>query len=103
MDKQTMIIPESLTKNLIELRLRHFEKSACVSLAQLQPSEREAIITMLRRWVQVELAERKTAAVQSKVRNAKFVKVQTIDQFNFERNAMTKKLRSNYLTLFDSI
>lgn len=102
MDKQ-MIIPESLTKNLIDLRLRHFEKAASQSLTGLAPGEREPVVAMLKRWVQVELAERKTSAIQSKVRSAKFVKVQTIDQFNFDRNAHTKKHRSNYVTLFDSI
>jgi DNA replication protein DnaC len=98
-----MTIPESLTKDLIELRLRHFEKAMIADLADHQPAERERFVTMLKRWVRAELSERKTAAIQNRVRNAKFVKVQTIDQFNFDHSAMTKKVRSNYLGLFDSI
>lgn len=98
-----MVIPEALTKDLFELRLRHFEKAAVTDLSELSPAERDRYLTMLRRWVRVELAERKTTAIQSRIRNAKFEKVQTVDQFKFEHSAMTKKLRSNYLTLFDSI
>lgn len=98
-----MMIPESLTKDLIELRLRHFEKVMAADLADHQPAERERFITMLKRWARMELAERKTVAIQNRVRNAKFIKLQTIDQFNFDHNAVTKKIRSNYLNLFDSI
>jgi DNA replication protein DnaC len=93
----------TLTKDLTELRLKHFEKACLVDIATLLPAEREKIVPLLKNWVRVELAERKTAAIQSKVRNAKFVKIQTVDQYNFDRNAYTKKHRTNYLNLFDSI
>ena len=98
-----MTIPENLTKDLVELRLRHFEKAMVADLAEHQPAERDRFVSLLKRWVRVEVAERKTAAIQNRVKSAKFVKVQTIDQFNFEHNAVTKKIRSNYLSLFDSI
>ena len=98
-----MTIPESLTKNLIELRLRHFEKALAADMSEHAPGERDRIFALLSRWARVELAERKTTAIQTRIRNAKFIKGQTIDQFNFEHNAMTKKHRSNYLSLFDSI
>ena len=98
-----MTIPEDLSKVLIELRLRHFEKAVARELSALAPGERDRLISMLRRWAQAELAERKTTAIQSKIRNAKFIKNQTIEQFNFERNPMTKKVRTGYLGLYDSI
>ena len=103
METMTVVIPESLTKELTDLRLKHFEKAAAADLAELDPAGREKCLTMLRRWVRVELAERKTAAIENRIRNAKFVRVQSVDQFNFDHSPMTKKLRSNYLTLFDSI
>lgn len=98
-----MVIPESLTKDLVDLRLKSFEKAATADLAALDPVSRENYISMLKRWVRVELADRKTAAIENRIRNAKFVRVQSIDQFNFDHSPMTKKLRPNYLTLFDSI
>ena len=75
-----MTIPEDLSKVLIELRLRHFEKAVARELSALAPGERDRLISMLRRWAQAELAERKTTAIQSKIRNAKFIKNQTIEQ-----------------------
>lgn len=60
-------------------------------------------MTWLRKWIRVELAERKTLAVQNRIKNAQFGKIQTIDQFNFEHSAQIRKHRSNYLALYDSI
>jgi DNA replication protein DnaC len=67
------------------------------------PAERERMIAFMGGWMRKELSERKSAAIQNRVRNAKFMKVQTIDAFKFDHSPMTKKLRANYLTLFDSI
>lgn len=98
-----MTIPENLTRALLELRLRHFEKAMLADLSEHQPAERDRFVAMLARWTRVEVAERKSAAIQTRIRNAKFVKVQTIDQFKFDHNAVTRKIRTNYLNLFDSI
>jgi DNA replication protein DnaC len=94
---------EKLSKDLTELRLKNFEKACVLDLARLLPAERDPLIEWLARWVRIELAERKTSAVANRVKNAKFIKVQTIDQFNFDHSGMTKKLRTGYLGLFDSI
>ncbi len=94
---------EKLSKDLTELRLKNFEKACVLDLARLLPAERDPLIEWIARWVRIELAERKTSAVANRVKNAKFIKVQTIDQFNFDHNGMTKKLRTPYLGLFDSI
>jgi DNA replication protein DnaC len=99
----SMVAADLLAQELGELRLRHFEKAACAELADLLPAEREKWVARLRRWARVELAERKSAAVQNRVKAAKFMRLQTIEQFNFEHNAMTRKIRSNYLSLYDSI
>lgn len=98
-----MMIPENLTQDLIELRLRHFEKALAVDLADHAPAERERIIKLIARWSRAELAERKSAAIVTRIRNAKFVKPQTIEQFNFDHSAMTKKHRTGFLGLYDSI
>lgn len=94
---------ENLTKDMAELRLKHFEKAFTVDMSTLAPTERERVVTLMGRWIRKELSERKSTAIQNRVRGAKFVKLQTIDTFKFDHSAMTKKLRSNYLTLFDSI
>ena len=81
---------ENLTKDLAELRLKHFEKAFTVDMATFAPTERERVVTLMERWIRKELSERKSSAIQNRVRSAKFVKVQTIDQFKFDRNAIPK-------------
>jgi len=72
-------------------------------LASLPPQEREKLVGWLRKWIRVELTERKTLAVQNRIKSAQFGKIQTIDQFNFEHSAQTRKHRTNYLALYDSV
>jgi DNA replication protein DnaC len=94
---------EALTKDLLDLRLRHFETACSAELSTLPPQERERIASLVRKWTRIELAERKTIAVQNRIKNAQFQKIQTIDDFNFDHSAMTRKHRTNYLGLYDSI
>jgi DNA replication protein DnaC len=98
-----MTIPEELSKDLIELRLRHFHQAIAVDLAEHAPAERERILRLLGRWSRAELAERKSAAIATRIRNAKFVKAQTVEQFDFEHSSQTKKHRTGYLALYDSV
>ena len=98
-----MKIPEALSKDLVELRLRHFEKALVADLEDCSAAECEKITALLKRRARTELAERKTAAIQNRVKNAKFIKIQTVDQFNFDHSAETRKVRSAYLSLYDSI
>src|SRR4030067_1070958 len=46
-----------------------------------------------------ELARRTEHTVAARIQTAKFVRVQTVDTFNFEYNAATRKLRSRELDL----
>ena len=93
----------ALSRDLLELRLRHFEAACTVDLTALPPQEREATATLIRKWAQMELAERKSVSVQNRIRSAQFLKIQTIDQFNFNRCPEIRKHRTGYLSLFDSI
>jgi len=94
---------EELSAALAELRLKHFGKAMEAELAELMPAERARVLAWVGRWVRVELAERKSASIQNRIRSAKFLRTQTIDQFNFEHNQYTRKHRSAYVSLFDSI
>lgn len=98
-----MITRETLSADLVDLRLRHFDKALGEDLANMAPPERERLLSLLSRWSRVELAERRTTSIQSRIRAAKFQKLQTIEKFNFDHSAYTRKHRTPYLGLFDSI
>jgi DNA replication protein DnaC len=63
------------------------------------PEQRAAVRAALEVLVDHELARRRERAVAARIRAAKFVRVQTVDTFDFEYNASTRKLRSRYLNL----
>lgn len=96
-------ISNDLGAILADLRLRNFGGAMDTDLAELAPSERERIRSLVSRWARLELSERRTASIQSRIRAAKFEKIQTLEQFNFEHSQYTRKHRSAYVSLYDSI
>ncbi len=63
------------------------------------PEQRAAVQAALEALVDHELARRRERAIAARIQAAKFVQVQTVDSFDFEYNASTRKLRSRYLNL----
>jgi DNA replication protein DnaC len=63
------------------------------------PEERARVRAVLEGLVDRELARRTEQKVAARIKAAKFIQVQTVDTFNFEYNAATRKLRSRYLNL----
>ena len=69
------------------------------SWGQEHPEQRAAVQAALEALVDHELARRRARAIAARIQAAKFVQVQTVDTFDFEYNAATRKLRSRYLNL----
>lgn len=96
-------VKDLLSLDLNSLRLRHFETACMADLSTLLPKEKEHIMILIQKWCRIELAERNSISVKNRIRNANFQRIQTIDMFNFDRNVYTKRIRSNYMTLYDVI
>jgi len=63
------------------------------------PEQHTAVRAALEALADQELARRHERTIAARIQAAKFVQVQTLDTFNFEYNASTRKLRSRYLNL----
>ncbi len=63
------------------------------------PEQEAAVRAALEALVDHELARRSERAIAARIQAAKFVQVQTVDTFDFEYSAATRKLRSRYLNL----
>jgi DNA replication protein DnaC len=88
----------ALEEKLTQLQLR----SAPAWLAawgERHPEQRAAVRAALEALVDHELARRRERTIAARIRAAKFVQVQTVETFDFEYNASTRKLRSRYLNL----
>ena len=67
--------------------------------AERPPAERALLREALEALADRELARRRERRVAARIQAARFVQIQTVDTFNFEYNASTRKLRSRYLNL----
>jgi DNA replication protein DnaC len=88
---------------LSELKLKTWGEALKTDLMELKSAEQDFLLKHLLRWGQTERAEKKASMIASRVRVAKFEKIQTIDQFDFTHSKTTQGLQKNYLNLFNSI
>jgi DNA replication protein DnaC len=90
--------PPTLDVKLAQLQLMS-APAWLASWGQDHPEQRAAVQAALEALVDHELARRHERAITARIQAAKFVQVQTVDRFDFEYNASTRKLRSRYLNL----
>ncbi len=92
-----------ITEWLTAIRLKHFAKGIEVDLATMAESEKAVILRYLGKWSETEQAERKSALIASKIKCARFRKLQTIDAYDFKHSATTEKIEKAYMALFSSL
>jgi len=87
----------------LEEKLRHLQlmsvPASLAAWAERHPAEGARVREVLEALVDRELARRREQRVAARIKAARFGQVQTVDTFNFEYNAATRKLRSRYLNL----
>jgi DNA replication protein DnaC len=94
---------EQLLKNLNDLKLKHWPKKLGEQLDQLMPEARKVVVDLLIQGSATELAERHSEAIKRRIESAKFIRIQTVDKFDFDYNDSTKATRSPYLKLHNKI
>lgn len=92
-----------LIEGLASLKLKHWSKEIEEDLAQMLEPEREMITKYLSKWIDKEKSERQTQTIQSKVRSAKFRRLQTVETYDFKHTTMPEKAVSAYLAMHRSI
>lgn len=95
--------PESLEAVLDELRLKHWSKLLKSDLVEMPPSEVAIVLKLISRWAETEKAQRRAQMIASRIRTARFKKVQTIDTFDFAHSNLTRSLQKTYMTLLHSV
>ena len=94
---------EQLTGFLGELRLKHWGGLIQSDLNEMPPNDQKLILTHLLKWATTERAERRAALINSRIKGAKFKRVQTVDNFDFAHNKAAQAIQKNYLSLYNSI
>src|SRR5271165_4664922 len=98
-----MDLRNDLTLELSNLKLRHWAELFKADIDAMEDSERKIFFKYLPKWISKEKSERKTQLISSRIRSAHFIKVKTIDNFNFKYSKATEGVEKNYRTLFNSI
>lgn len=71
------------------------------ALLELARKENLSSLEVVSRLCDEEKASRMRSAIAGKVKNARFPEINTVDAFDFEFDAVRKKLRARYLALHD--
>jgi DNA replication protein DnaC len=87
-----------LYDKLAALKLSAFI-SSLKDLVEHDPDQASRLMPALDKMAADELAARSERSVQRAIAAAQFVQVQTVDTFDFEYNAATRKLKKGYLRL----
>lgn len=92
---------EDLLEKLRQLRLGAFARGV-EELVDNDPQKAASVLAILAPMADTELAERKERTVQRRITDAQFVRIQTVDNFDFTYNAATRKLKNRYLRLLEA-
>jgi DNA replication protein DnaC len=95
-----MINPDHqrLVEILQRLKLPVFANSL-QTLAETDPKKAAALISLLEPIAKDEVNGRFERTVKRRVYNAQFIRIQTVDSFDFNYNPSTRKLKKRYLQL----
>jgi len=92
---------EILLEKLRRLRLRAFA-AFFESLLDEDPQKAAAVADVLETMTDNELSGRDERTVERRIKEAQFVQIQTVDKFDFNYNASTKKMRKRFLQLLEA-
>lgn len=104
-EPQAPMIPAELTElacGLTELKLKYWRDELAKDWPAMKPSEQQWLAQAMKKWTRTELAERHTASIQRRIEDAKFIRIQSVDQFDFKYNPSTKAIEKDYLKLHQS-
>ena len=91
----------ALLEKLRKLGLQAFAGALEVLVGQ-DPDRLAALAPFLETLADQELAQRTERSIERRIKDAQFVRIQTVDTFDFEYNASTKALRRTYLRLLEA-
>jgi len=91
----------TLIESLKKIKLDAFA-SGLEAAIERHPESREAIIDAISALAKAEIVARKERTVAYRIREAKFERIETVETFDFEYNASTRKLKHRYLKLIES-
>ena len=94
---------QAISAQLSDLRLSYFNRSFAADLEKMDRSDQDAITKWLAKWCGEEKIGRYEAMIQSKIKGARFRRIQTVDEYDFKHSQTTEKVQKNYLNLHRNV
>jgi len=94
---------ELIKSTLEDLNLKHWGSQLDEDMKGLSPELRQTLVSLLHKWGAHEQSERLSRRITQRINAAQFIKIQTIDKFDFDYNKSTRAIKKTYMTLFNEI
>jgi DNA replication protein DnaC len=88
-----------LSLGLTNLKLSYWRDALERDWPTLKPADQKWLASSMKSWIEMELSQRHSASIQRRIEGAKFIRNQTVDQFNFGYNDSTRAIEKDYLKL----
>jgi DNA replication protein DnaC len=88
-----------LTEGLSQLKLKYWAEALEKDWPTFKPAEQQWLSPAFTKWIDTELASRHSASIQRRIHDAKLIRLQTVDQFDFGYNPSTRAIEKDYLKL----
>jgi DNA replication protein DnaC len=102
---EEQILPKNLgamAEKLDQLKLKNWKKAMEIDWESLKPTDQQGIASLMTKWMDHELSNRHSHAISRRITTADFIRIQTIDNFDFNYNASTRALQKEYLKLHNA-
>ena len=96
-------VPSPLCEDFKKLKLKNWILNVDESLREIFPEQQKLVIAMLSKWCAQEVSDRKTSLIQSRIKSAKFKRIQTVEEFDFTHSKTTQSIQKRYLELYNSV
>ena len=90
---------KSVLDSLSTLKLPHWKQVLLSDIQNIKPAELKLFTTYLEKWAKTEISERQSRAIHRRIETAKFIRNQTVDQFDFKYNVSTRNIEGTFLKL----
>ena len=96
-------LSKTLVEGLNDLKLKYWSQQMSSDFPEMKESDQKLMEKYLGQWISTEKAERQTKKIETRVRGAKFRRLQTVETYNFGHSKTSQKIESTYLKLHEGI
>jgi DNA replication protein DnaC len=100
---ETTVQTTKIAEVFSAINLKHFARALEADFASMPEEEKITVSKYLLKWGEQERSERRSSQIASRIRSARFRRLQTVEAFDFKHSATTEKIERQYLALLSGL